>query len=68
MINAGSQIVDLPYWEMAEYWAGFYCQSKSSHFYQENIEDKIHFLTAIGGKGMTLGPGISEKNIEQIFC
>lgn len=67
MLTEARNIVELPCWDIAEYWAGYYCQSKTDHYYQDDIDDKIHFLTAIGGKGMTLAPGIAEKNIENIL-
>ena len=57
MIQAAQDIINFPHWKMAEYWAGYYSQMKNSkHYYQDDIDDRIHFLTAIGGKGMTLGP------------
>ncbi|WP_252177283.1 TIGR03364 family FAD-dependent oxidoreductase [Endozoicomonas sp. 4G] len=67
MLTEARNIVELPCWDIAQYWAGYYCQSKTDHYYQDDIDDKIHFLTAIGGKGMTLAPGIAEKNIAGIF-
>ena len=67
MINEAQKIAQFPSWDMAEYWAGYYSQHKSEHFYKDDIDGNIHFFTAIGGKGMTLGPGISEKNISEII-
>ena len=68
MIEAAKEIVSFSHWKMAEYWAGYYSQMKNGkHFYQDDIEGRIHFLTAIGGKGMTLGPGISEHNVDRII-
>lgn len=62
-----TKIIDLPNQEIQHRWFGVYSQTPEGDVYQENIEDKIHIVTGIGGKGMTASAGFSEESINLVF-
>lgn len=66
MADAASKIMDLDY-KIARTWIGCYSQRKSGEMYQHTIDDRIHIVTAIGGKGMTGSLGWAEKHINTLF-
>jgi FAD dependent oxidoreductase TIGR03364 len=66
-INEGAKIFNLEHWEIDDQWLGIYSQCKTQDIFQHNIDDKIHIVTGIGGKGMTASPGFSHSNISKIY-
>ncbi len=66
-INEGAKIFNLEHWEIDDQWLGIYSQCKTQDIFQQNIDDKIHIVTGIGGKGMTASPGFSHSNISKIY-
>lgn len=52
---------------LASTWYGIYTQTKSGDIVKQTIEDRIHVLNAIGGKGMTAGPGYTFEYIRNLF-
>jgi FAD dependent oxidoreductase TIGR03364 len=67
IIEEAKRIFDLPSWEMASYWNGYYAQSKQHDVFKKEVADNIHIITAIGGKGMTGSAGFAEESIKEIF-
>lgn len=67
IIAKSKDIIDLPTYEIKQRWFGLYSQCKNADIYQNTIDDHIHIVTGIGGKGMTGSAGFSEQNINQIF-
>ena len=67
MIEEAKKIIDLPTYQIQKRWYGMYSQCKNSDIFQKTIEDNIHIVTGIGGKGMTGSAGFSKKNIATIF-
>ncbi len=66
MLREAKKIMQLDNWNIAQNWAGFYAQHEeeiSCH----TIEDRIHIVTGIGGKGMTTSAGFAAQNIRKIF-
>ena len=63
---AASKIMDLDY-KIARTWIGCYSQRKSGEIYHYTIDDRIHIVTAIGGKGMTGSLGWAEEHINKLF-
>ncbi|MBA4746017.1 MAG: TIGR03364 family FAD-dependent oxidoreductase [Muricauda sp.] len=67
MIEEAKKIIDLPTYQIQKRWYGIYSQCKSSDLFQKTIDDNIHIVTGIGGKGMTGSAGFSKKHIATIF-
>lgn len=66
MVDAASKIMDLDY-KIARTWIGCYSRRKSGEIYHHTIDDRIHIVTAIGGKGMTGSLGWAEEHINKLF-
>nr|WP_297782452.1 TIGR03364 family FAD-dependent oxidoreductase [uncultured Allomuricauda sp.] len=67
MIKEAKKIFNLPTYQIQKRWYGMYSQCKNSDIFQKTINDNIHIVTGIGGKGMTGSAGFSKKNIASIF-
>ena len=62
-----AKIFDLQNNEIRQSWLGFYTQCKSRDIFLHDIENNIHIVTGIGGKGMTASPGFAKANINKIL-
>ena len=67
MIQLASEILDLPDWTPALTWAGFYSQTGNGEPFARVIDERVHVLTGLGGKGMTAGPTLARENVERMF-
>lgn len=67
MITEAQKIIDLPGYEIQNRWYGIYSQCKERDIFQHTIDEHIHIVTGIGGKGMTGSAGFSKENIQRIF-
>ncbi|MFH6937564.1 TIGR03364 family FAD-dependent oxidoreductase [Flavobacterium sp. FlaQc-30] len=67
MIAEAKKIFNLPTYEIQNRWYGMYCQCKENDIFEHTIENNIHIVTGIGGKGMTGSAGFSKENIKNIF-
>ncbi|MEL6250711.1 MAG: TIGR03364 family FAD-dependent oxidoreductase [Bacteroidota bacterium] len=67
IIEESKKIFDLETYEIAQSWYGIYTQCKTKDLFQYTIEDKIHIVTGIGGKGMTGSAGFAEENINAVL-
>lgn len=67
IIQEAKKIIDLPNYEIRNRWFGLYSQCKTSDIYQHTIENDIHIVTGIGGKGITGSAGFAKENIIKIF-
>ncbi|UNY98499.1 TIGR03364 family FAD-dependent oxidoreductase [Zhouia spongiae] len=67
MIEEAKKIIALPDYEIAQRWYGTYSQCKHNDIFTHNVNDNIHIVTGIGGKGMTGSAGFAEDNIESIY-
>jgi len=59
MLNEAAKIFQLQNWNIRETWSGMYAQSKTGDLFRHTIDDRIHIVTGIGGKGMTATPGLA---------
>jgi D-hydroxyproline dehydrogenase subunit beta len=66
ILNEAKRILHLPDWRIARAWNGFYSLSKSREIFERTIDDKIHLITGIGGKGMTTACGFAKQNVEKL--
>ncbi|MEX0314887.1 MAG: TIGR03364 family FAD-dependent oxidoreductase [Allomuricauda sp.] len=67
MLQEAKKIIQLPNYEIQRRWYGMYSQCKSKDIFNTTIDENIHIVTGIGGKGMTGSAGYSKKNITKIF-
>ncbi|MEG1023187.1 MAG: TIGR03364 family FAD-dependent oxidoreductase [Flavobacterium sp.] len=67
MITEAKKIFNLPTFEIQNRWCGMYSQCKENDIFEHTIENNIHIVTGIGGKGMTGSAGFSKENIKNIF-
>lgn len=67
MLAEAKKIMDLPSWEIEKVWPGFYAQHNEKDIFTETINNRIHIVTGIGGKGMTTSAGFAKKNIEAVL-
>lgn len=67
-VSEASKIFELPSWRVEASWAGVYCQTAAeSGIYTKTIDDNIHIVTGIGGKGMTSSAGYSRQSLKEIY-
>lgn len=67
MIAEAKKIFNLPTFEIQNRWYGMYSQCKEHDIFQHIVDENIHIITGIGGKGMTGSAGFSKENIKNIF-
>jgi len=67
MVEEAKKIIQLPNYEIQRRWYGMYSQCKTSDIFKKTIDEDIHIVTGIGGKGMTGSAGFSKKNIAKIL-
>ena len=66
MVSTASEIMYMDY-KIARTWIGCYSQCKSGEIFHRTVDDRIHIVTAIGGKGMTGSLGWAEEHINKLF-
>jgi FAD dependent oxidoreductase TIGR03364 len=67
MLNEAKKITNLESWQVDSSWAGFYLQSNHSEVFTKTIDNVIHIVNGIGGKGMTTSAGFTAEYIHQLF-
>ncbi|QOG00685.1 TIGR03364 family FAD-dependent oxidoreductase [Flavobacterium sp. MDT1-60] len=67
MIEEAKKIIDLPTYEIQNRWFGMYSQCKTKDIFEHTVDENIHIITGIGGKGMTGSAGFAKHNIDKIF-
>lgn len=67
-IAEGQKIFELPRWDIEAAWFGVYCQTKHpSGVFRHTIDDNIHIVTGIGGKGMTSSAAFAKHNLSETY-
>ncbi len=67
MLREAKRIMHLESWDVASTWAGYYLQANKSDIFTKNLDDVIHVINGIGGKGMTTSPGFTAEYIQKIY-
>lgn len=68
ILKAAQEIIQLPHWELAAQWNGFYAQMKGkAEIFDQAHSENIRVICAIGGKGMTASAGYAKESIERSF-
>jgi glycine/D-amino acid oxidase-like deaminating enzyme len=65
VIEEAKRIFALESWKIKKSWLGFYSQSSKGDIFQQTIDQNIHIVTGIGGKGMTASFGFAGNNMEK---
>lgn len=65
MLEEAAKIFQLQNWSVRETWAGMYTQCKTGDIFNHIIDERIHLLTGIGGKGMTGSAGYAFDYIQK---
>lgn len=61
------RIVTFPIDQIARRWAGFYAQTPDEIF-EYSVNEYIHIITGIGGKGMSSSAGYAEVSVKKRFA
>lgn len=68
VVAEAKRIFELPRWDIETAWYGVYCQTgHPSGIFTRTIDDQIHIVTGIGGKGMSSGAGFSKHHLGKIY-
>ena len=67
-ISETQKILRLKSWDIESAWAGFYSQTdRPEGIWTDVIDDNIHLVNGIGGKGMTTSAGFAEKYLSEVL-
>ena len=67
ILDEAKKIFELEDWRLQKEWFGIYSQCKTQDIFQKTIDDCIHIVTGIGGKGMTGSAGFAAENVRKII-
>jgi FAD dependent oxidoreductase TIGR03364 len=66
ILSEARKLIHLPSWEIAERWHGVYGMPRGAEIYRETVDEVIHLVTGIRGKGMTTGPAVARESIDAL--
>jgi FAD dependent oxidoreductase TIGR03364 len=66
ILTEAARLVRLPHWRIAERWHGVYSLHPERDLYAETLHGRIHLLTGLFGKGMTVGPALAREAIDRL--
>jgi FAD dependent oxidoreductase TIGR03364 len=66
ILSEARKLLHLSTWEIAERWHGVYSMPRNAEVYRETIDEVIHLVTGIRGKGMTTGPAVARETIDTL--
>jgi FAD dependent oxidoreductase TIGR03364 len=67
ILAEAQKLLRLSSWEIAERWHGVYGMPRGAEIYRASIDDVIHLVTGIRGKGMTTGPAVARETIDDLI-
>ncbi|HEX6507102.1 MAG TPA: TIGR03364 family FAD-dependent oxidoreductase [Chloroflexota bacterium] len=67
ILRYARRMLDLPTWPILELWNGYYLAHPEAPIYTADIDERIHLVTGIGGKGMTTGPGFARESVVRLI-
>ncbi|XWW44181.1 TIGR03364 family FAD-dependent oxidoreductase [Fibrella sp. USSR17] len=65
VLTEARRIVSFPVDQIGRRWAGFYAQTPDEIF-EHSVDDHIHIITGIGGKGMSSSAGYAEESVRKL--
>ena len=66
ILKEAQRILHLPDWRIARSWNGYYAQHRTQPIFERTLNNNIHIVTGIGGKGMTTACGYAKQYIEKM--
>jgi FAD dependent oxidoreductase TIGR03364 len=66
ILSEAQKLIELSSWEVAERWQGVYGMPGDGELYRATIDEVIHIVTGIRGKGMTTGPAVARETIDAL--
>jgi FAD dependent oxidoreductase TIGR03364 len=66
ILSEARKLIELPSWEIAERWHGIYSMPRDGELYRATMDEVIHVVTGIRGKGMTTGPAVARETIDEL--
>lgn len=67
ILSQAQRIFHLEDWQIQRTWEGYYCQCEERDILNETINNHIHIVTGIGGKGMTGSLGYAQQNVRNLL-
>lgn len=67
ILSQAQRIFELEDWQIRRTWIGEYSQCQEQDIFNVTIDQDIHIVTGIGGKGMTGSLGYAKKNVANIL-
>jgi len=67
ILRYAQRMLRLPSWRVEAGWNGYYLIAKEQDSLPRTIEGRMHFAAAIGGRGMTVGPGYARRSIQHVL-
>lgn len=67
IVSEARKLIHLPSWEIVERWHGVYSMPRAAEIYRQTIDEVIHLVTGIRGKGMTTGPAVARESIDALL-
>jgi D-hydroxyproline dehydrogenase subunit beta len=67
ILTYAKKMLRLPSWNIQKMWNGYYLIHSQQGIYTATIDDRIHFVTGIGGKGMSTGPGYARQSVAKLL-
>lgn len=68
ILSEARKLIQLPSWEIAERWHGVYSMPRGADIYRQTIDEVIHVVTGIRGKGMTTSPAVARESIDALVA
>jgi glycine/D-amino acid oxidase-like deaminating enzyme len=66
ILSEARKLIELKTWEVAQRWHGVYGMPRNGDLYRATIDEVIHVVTGIRGKGMTTGPAVARETIDAL--
>jgi FAD dependent oxidoreductase TIGR03364 len=66
ILSEARKLIELTSWEVAGRWHGVYGMPRDGELCRATIDDVIHIVTGIRGKGMTTGPAVARETIDAL--
>lgn len=67
ILNEARRLLKLDGAAIARQWNGYYCQTEDGDALLRTVTEGIHFVTGLGGKGMTVAPGLMERIVPLVM-
>jgi FAD dependent oxidoreductase TIGR03364 len=66
ILAEAQKLMRLSNWQITERWHGVYSIPEDAEIFRTTIDNVIHLVTGIRGKGMTTGPAVARETIDAL--